>query len=176
MVVLRSYVPREKKHIKAGEVGREESTEVQKGKCEVLHLGRNNPRHQHILGAYQLESSFAKRYLGILVDNKLTTNLQCTLAAKKANIRKIVASKSREVILHFYAVLVRLHLGSCISLRAPWYKKDLDLLELVQHRSTKMIKGLEHLSYEERLKELRLSSLKKRRLGGGWILSICTNV
>jgi len=143
------------------------------GLCETYE-GWGNPQYQYSLGDDVIESSPAEKDWRVLINEKLDVNHQCALAAQKANlilgcIKSSVASSLRKVIPPLYSTLVRPHLESCIQLWSPQHKKDMELLEWVQRRATKMMRGLEHISYKDRLRELWLFSLEKRRLQGDLI-------
>ena len=106
-------------------------TRFNKGKCRVLHMGRNNHEYSYRLGHDLLERISVEKDLkdlGVLVDDRSVTRQQHALVDKKASgilgcIEKSMANRSRDVILSLYSALVRTHVEYCIQFWAPWYKK-----------------------------------------------------
>jgi len=104
----------------------------------------------------------------VWISADMNCSQQCRYAVNKANkvlgmIRRTIIYKDMKIMLNLYKTLVRPHIEYCVSAWSPHYKKDKELLEKVQRRFTKMLKGMKGKSYEERLQKLNLWSLEERK-------------
>ena len=143
-------------------------------KCKVLHIGSSNDRVQYEMNGQILEAVNKEKDLGVMISSDLKPSQHCSEVVKTANklvgfIGRAFENKSETVLLKLYNSLVRPHLEYCVQFWSPYYQKDIDKLERVQRRLTKMIPRLRNMPYEERLKSLNLFSLSKRRMRGDLI-------
>ena len=81
-------------------------------------------------------------------------------------IRRTIAYKEKQLVVPLYKAIVRPHLEYCIQAWRPYRKKDIDKLERIQRRATKIIPELRVLSYESRLLQCGLTTQETRRLRG----------
>ena len=78
-------------------------------------------------------------------------------------IKHNFVDRSKETVMALYKSLVRPHLEYCIELWGPYLVKDIKLIEGVQWRATKLVRGIGHLRYDDRLKYLGLTRLEKNQ-------------
>jgi hypothetical protein len=143
-------------------------------KCKVMHFGKNNMNASYSMGGVVLDVVKEEKDLGVIIQDDLKVSKQCTKAVTTANkilgmISRAFVYRSRDIVLQLYKALVRPHLEYCIQAWRPHLQKDINLLEKVQRRATKMVDALRKYSYEDRLKNLGLTSLETRRLRGDLI-------
>ena len=153
--------------------------EFNAGKCKILHVGNSNPRYQYTMGGYApagtvLKSDTQEKDIGVIVHESLKPTAQCRKAASKANqvlgqMRKSFHYRDRDIWIKLYKVYVRPHLEFAVQAWCPWQKGDIEILEKVQKRAVNMVIGLRGRSYEEKLKEVGLTSLQQRRRRGDQI-------
>ena len=144
------------------------------GKCKCLHTGHGNLNVNYKMGDTVLGTTVKEKDLGVTISADMKVSEQCGIAASKGNqilglIRRNITYKGKKLIIPLYKAIVRPHLEYCIQAWRPYRKKDIDTLERIQRRATKMIPELRDLSYEERLKECGLTTLETRRLRGDQI-------
>lgn len=125
-----------------------------------------NPGYKYRLGDQMLKSSHTERYYGATVNCKLSMSEQCPQATRKANyilgcINYSITSWSREVIIPLYIAVVQSHLKHSFVYHNNKGLKTIKLLENVEVRAMKIVKGLEDKTYEEKLKSLGLLNLEK---------------
>ena len=100
-----------------------------------------------------------ERDLGLITGKTLQPSKQCAKAAGAANavlgmIKRTFMCKNKQLILQLYKSLIRPKLEYYIHAWRPYFKKDINILEMVQKKAIKMINGFSELKYETRLKIL----------------------
>ncbi|XP_059843914.1 P-selectin glycoprotein ligand 1 isoform X2 [Hypanus sabinus] len=143
-------------------------------KCEVLHFGRTNQGRTYKVNGRTLRSAVEQRDLGIQIQNSLKVVSQVDRVVKRAFgilafINQNIEYKNWNVMVRLYKALVRPNLEYCMQFWSPNYWKDINKVERVQRRFTRMLLGLEKMSYRERLNRLGLYSLERRRMKGDLI-------
>ena len=140
-------------------------------KCKCMHLGKKNDKHIYIIseeGQIELEETTEEKDLGIWVDNELGFKDHINKVVNKANstfgiIRRSYTYLGRQNLALLYEALVRPLLEYRNLVWSPYLKGDIEKLEAVQHRATRIIPALKELPYQERMKLLKLPSLRYRR-------------
>ena len=146
-------------------------------KCKVMHVGHqhkpNYMIHQDNTD-WNIQEVTEEKDLGVLTTCTLKVSRQCHEAASKANrvlgmIHRQFKDLDKKSFLIIYKSFVRPHLEYAVQSWSPYLKGDMENLEKVQRRATKLVKGYWKLPYEERLKRLNLTTLYIRRLRGDLI-------
>ena len=132
-------------------------------KCKSMHEGHPD----YTLDEVKLKEVAEERDLGIVASNYLKPSLQCARAAQKAMqvseiIKRNFCMNNKEDFRLLFNGYVRLHLEYCVQVWSPYLKKDTECIEKVQRRATKLVKRLNYMTYEERLKALGITSLEKK--------------
>lgn len=137
-------------------------------KCKIMHCGYNNKKFDYNINGVSLEKISSERDIGVCFTSNLKPSQQCQEAANKARsvlgqITRCFHYRDKVVFLRLYKQYVRTHLEFSSSVWSPWQQADVQILENVQKKAIGMISGLRSSVYEERLVELDLWTLEKRR-------------
>ena len=135
-----------------------------------MHIGTNNNLYSFNMNNAKLKTADVERDLRVIINKNEKYSEQCLMAAKKANcvlgmIKRNIKCKHAAINMRLYKSLVRPRLNYCIQAWSP-YHKDIEVLERVQKRATKMVYGYGDLNYKDRLSLLELRSLEERRVRG----------
>lgn len=143
-------------------------------KCTVLHIGTNNPCNTYFLGGKEIKVVNEQKDLGIIISKNLKWNMHISQTVKKANtliylIQKAFTNNSVEMMKKIYTTFIRPKLEYAHIVWNPYFVKDIETLERVQRKFTKIPNALRDTPYQERLAIFGLTSLKERRDRGDLI-------
>ena len=134
------------------------------GKCKCIQIGHGNMDEEYKMGEAVLGRTTQEKFLGVTFSADMKVSEQCVIVASKGNqilglIRRTIMCKEKQLIVPLYKAIFIPHLEYCIQAWRQYRKMDIDKLERIQRRTTKMIPELRDLSYESRLLQCGLTTL-----------------
>ena len=140
-------------------------------KCKVLHVGRTNPKYQYFLNGEKVEAVKEEKDLGVYIEDNMKPTKQCAAAAKAANfalgqIQRGFHYRKKANLVPLYKTFVRPRLEHAVAAWSPWLESDTKCLEKIQERLIKMLSDVKGATYEDKLKDAGLTTLKERRKRG----------
>ena len=141
-------------------------------KCKVVSYGRKiSVENKYHIDGVALDRTDNIKDLGVTFDSKLNFKKHIQEKIAKANsiigiIKRNFKNMTLDAHVALYKSLVRSHLEYAEAVWSPYKKEDIENIEKVQMRATKMFFGNKHMSYEQRLRKLKLPTLKFRRIRG----------
>jgi hypothetical protein len=141
-------------------------------KCKTVFYGRNiKTEYTYSLNNEELERLDSIKDLGVTFDSDLSFTQHIAEKINKANsclgiIKRNFIYLDKEAFVMLYKSMVRSHLEYCNSVWHPYKQGLIKDLEKVQMRATKLVLSVKYLSYKDRLKKLKLPTLKFRRIRG----------
>jgi len=137
------------------------------GKCHVVTLGKLENiqlAFRYTVNGEEIEHVFNEKDLGVYIDSDLTFIEHVTTKVRIANailgqIRRSFSYLDGATFAILYKSFVRPHLEHLQSVWSPWLKQYINLIEAVQDRGTRLVDGFGALTYEERLRHLKLPTL-----------------
>ena len=132
-----------------------------------MHIG-------NVLNNKTLNKTSLEKDLGVFVSNDLKPSQHVAKVTARANgiiglVKKNFEFLDAETILSIHCTMIRPILEYAVQSWCPYLEKDIDELEKIQHRITKIVPGFHDLPYEERCRRLKLPTLKERRMRGDLI-------
>ena len=151
---------------------------VEDGKCKVLHVGSDNPRHEYFMNGERLPQVETEKDLGVHTTEDLKWSVHVEKAISKAKsitgwIKRSLICRNKFVMLNVYKTLLRPHIEYAVqawnlpAIHGNW--KLILQLEDVQRSFTRLIDGIGLLPYKTRLEKLQLTTLLERRMRGDLI-------
>lgn len=124
-------------------------------KTTVIHIGKKNPRMTYSINGIEIKSVEQQNDLGVLSFSAHISSVSSScFKLIGIMIKKVFGTLNKKQFTSIFKTLIRPKLDYCSSIWSPGLQKDIDLIEKVQRRATKLVRGMQGKSYEDRLQLL----------------------